>query len=305
MEFDQGLGRLARVARAQGGVFSVRQARLAGFSRQQIDYRRRSGQWRPVFGRVLCHVSAQPGDAAALWAALLCIGDVHRAAVSHGCAARLWGMPVVDGPIEITVAGARTPRVSGAVVRRCPLPSADVREYEGVPVTSRARTIFDCLLTLPGDQARTLLDRSLQRGWTSPAELRDRLAGARGRIGVAQARRLVEQSEPGVYSDGERRLVRALRRRRVEGWVANFRTVVGGRRVVLDVAFPLHRVAVEVDGWAWHTDPERFQRDRSRQNALHLTGWTVLRFTWHDVADHPDHVVDVIVSALAARSGRD
>ncbi|MDQ2708748.1 MAG: type IV toxin-antitoxin system AbiEi family antitoxin domain-containing protein [Actinomycetota bacterium] len=51
MEFDQGLGRLARVARAQGGVFSVRQARLAGLSRQQIDYRRRPAVSASLGGR--------------------------------------------------------------------------------------------------------------------------------------------------------------------------------------------------------------------------------------------------------------
>ncbi|MDQ3153549.1 MAG: endonuclease domain-containing protein [Actinomycetota bacterium] len=58
-------------------------------------------------------------------------------------------------------------------------------------------------------------------------------------------------------------------------------------------------LAIEVDGWAWHSGADRFQRDRTRQNQLHLAGWTVLRFTWHDVAHRPDHCVDVILAALA------
>jgi very-short-patch-repair endonuclease len=39
-------------------------------------------------------------------------------------------------------------------------------------------------------------------------------------------------------------------------------------------------VAVEIDGFAFHHAPDRFQRDRTRQNALVGLGWTVLRFTW-------------------------
>jgi very-short-patch-repair endonuclease len=33
-----------------------------------------------------------------------------------------------------------------------------------------------------------------------------------------------------------------------------------------------------------HEGAEVFQRDRARQNDLVLAGWTILRFTWVDVA---------------------
>ena len=35
----------------------------------------------------------------------------------------------------------------------------------------------------------------------------------------------------------------------------------------LDFVFPEHRLAVEVDGWAWHHDVETFRRDRQRHGA--------------------------------------
>ena len=57
---------------------------------------------------------------------------------------------------------------------------------------------------------------------------------------------------------------------------------------------PAARVAVEVDGWAWHSDVERFREDRRRQNALVLAGWTVLRFTWDDLMRRPETVVGQI-----------
>ena len=61
-------------------------------------------------------------------------------------------------------------------------------------------------------------------------------------------------------------------------------------------------MAVEVDGWAWHVDLDRFRADRRKGNALVGTGWLVLRFTWHDLVERPDGVVGEIVAAVAARS---
>lgn len=60
-------------------------------------------------------------------------------------------------------------------------------------------------------------------------------------------------------------------------------------------------VAVEVDGWAWHSDPARFGRDRHRQNELVLGGWKVLRFTWHDLTHRPTKVIADIRAALDDR----
>jgi very-short-patch-repair endonuclease len=66
----------------------------------------------------------------------------------------------------------------------------------------------------------------------------------------------------------------------------------------VDVAFGQVRLAIEVDGWAFHTTPARFQRDRQRQNRLVAAGWTVLRFTWHDLTDRPDYVLATVRALL-------
>jgi very-short-patch-repair endonuclease len=67
-----------------------------------------------------------------------------------------------------------------------------------------------------------------------------------------------------------------------------------------DLALPAARIAIEVDGWAWHSDVERFRHDRRRQNALVLARWTVLRFTWDDLTRRPDTAISQIQAALAA-----
>jgi hypothetical protein len=65
-----------------------------------------------------------------------------------------------------------------------------------------------------------------------------------------------------------------------------------------DIVFARARLVIEIDGWAFHSDQERFQRDRSRQNRLVAAGWTVLRFTWSDLKDRPEAFVAAIRTAL-------
>jgi very-short-patch-repair endonuclease len=45
---------------------------------------------------------------------------------------------------------------------------------------------------------------------------------------------------------------------------------------------------------------DRFVDDRRRQNAVVNLHWTVLRYTWHDLVDRPDGVVNEIRTALSA-----
>jgi very-short-patch-repair endonuclease len=106
---------------------------------------------------------------------------------------------------------------------------------------------------------------------------------------------LLRAARHGAASEAERLLITLLRDAALTGWRCGYR--VG--RYELDVAFPTERIAIEVDGWAWHSDVERFRRDRRRQNDLVLAGWTVLRFTWHDLTNRPDTVIAQIRSALA------
>jgi len=61
-------------------------------------------------------------------------------------------------------------------------------------------------------------------------------------------------------------MIKLLRGAGLTGWVVGYRTA----GFVLDFAFPTLRVAIEVDGWAWHWDVERFRSDRRRQNTVAL-----------------------------------
>jgi very-short-patch-repair endonuclease len=90
--------------------------------------------------------------------------------------------------------------------------------------------------------------------------------------------------------------VKLLREAGITGWQTNYRVV--GYKV--DVAFPAAKVAIETDGWAFHSDQEDFQQDRERQNNIMLAGWQVLRFTWLDLVEYPQRVIAIIRSATSA-----
>ena len=54
---------------------------------------------------------------------------------------------------------------------------------------------------------------------------------------------------------------------------------VGGRQYRIDLAYPEHKVAIEIDGWEYHRSRSAFDDDRTRANDLVVAGWHVLRFT--------------------------
>lgn len=62
--------------------------------------------------------------------------------------------------------------------------------------------------------------------------------------------------------------------------VREFEGIVSGRKFRVDIAIPSARVAIEIDGWAWHGKHKGdFIRDRERQNLITAECWQFLRFT--------------------------
>jgi hypothetical protein len=75
-----------------------------------------------------------------------------------------------------------------------------------------------------------------------------------------------------------------------------------GGRARLDRFFEAEAVAVELDGAAWHNDARR-RRDIARDRDLHSLGIVVLRYTYEEIAYHPDWVVAQLSHVLAQRIG--
>lgn len=100
-------------------------------------------------------------------------------------------------------------------------------------------------------------------------------------------------------SEAERVLHAILREAEITGWAPNAAVQVSFGVIHVDVLFTRARLVVEVDGWAHHTQADRFQEDRRRQNALIGAGWNVLRFTWRDLIERPEAVIATVRAGLA------
>jgi len=280
--------------RTQNGVLTSRQARAAGLSQAAVARRVRGGAWRRC-AKGVYHVRSHPfTDEARIRSAVWSYGE--QAAASGLTAAWWHGLTrFAPNAVEVTVPrNSHGRRHRGSVVRRRDLAAADVVELRRLRVTALPLTALEAAVRRR-DGAR-ILDTALQRHTELAALWRAQLRN-KGRYGSPAARRLLQAAADGARSAAERLLLQLLRRAGITGWRANH--PVGGYRV--DVGFPEIKLAVEVDGWAFHSDPEVFAKDRQRQNAIALLGWQVLRFTWLDLTEYPDRVIAELRAAISAR----
>jgi hypothetical protein len=71
-----------------------------------------------------------------------------------------------------------------------------------------------------------------------------------------------------------------------------------GRLWRVDFAWLDQKVAVEYDGFDWHSDPVAFRRDRLKRAALRTVGWEVTSITYDDVRRRPYETVRRIGAEL-------
>lgn len=216
--------------------------------------------------------------------------------MASGLAAAWWHELTRFAPdvIEVTVPRDSNGRCRpGSRLRRRDLARTDVVERTGLRVTALPLTVVEAAARRGG--GAKLMDSALQRHAELPQLWRAHLRN-KGRHGSPTARRLLQAASDGARSEAERLLVKLLRDAGITGWKANY--PVGGYKV--DVAFPKQKVAIETDGWAFHSSQEDFQNDRERQNKIALLGWQVLRFTWLDLTEYPERVLALIRRAISA-----
>lgn len=289
---------IARFLASHDGVISRAQAHACGRSDDQIASKVASGEWIRRAPGVYFAVAWTWTPAARVRVAA---ERVRPVGALVGVTAAWWlGLGVTSPhPIAVSVPpGSRRRAPSGVSLVRRDL-RGDRVEHRGLWVTSRALTTLDAAVAL-GRDGQAFLDRVLQQRLVTLDELRATQARHLGRRGSTVAHRLLVQAGDRAASEPERRFVALLRRGGITGWTANLEvTLTSGRQAILDVAFLAIRFAIEVDGWAFHVERDRFVRDRSRKRALVADGWTVVEVTWDDLLHRPDEVLDQIRRTLA------
>jgi Protein of unknown function (DUF559) len=285
-------------------VFTAAQARAEGWTDRMIRRRIVAGRWVYVAGRAL----AEPSDR---WTAFQFAMAAHlslpKAVISHRTAGALHGFPeVFDEQVCEVILGVHRRAGRAITAHLLRLDPAEIEvSRSGLPITSPRRTAIDCLATLSFVAALDLWAWVSSRQILDRSQLGEAIEARRNWYGTAQLRRIDELVADGAVSAAEHLFHELLRQAGIGGWTANLpiRDGVGliGRP---DVAFPEQMLIVEIDGFRAHLSRASFIADRQRQNRLVAAGYTVLRFTWHDLTTRPSEVIAEILHALAAASGR-
>ncbi len=170
---------LAALAYDQGGYFTAKQARRAGYDYPHLDYHVAAGNFERVEHGLYRLASVPPAEhdelvRLALWSRNR--QDELQAVVSHESALVLHELSeLIPGETHLTVPPKfRKPTPRGVVLHKATLRADDVEERPGFRVTTPLRTLIDAAL-----------------GATSQEQLEKALADALGR-GLVRRRKLEE-----------------------------------------------------------------------------------------------------------------
>jgi len=277
-------GAIAAVAAKQHGAFDASQARNVGFSPRMIRYRVSSGRWRSPYRGVYVVCGTPPTWEQRAIVAVLAYG--RRAAGSHSTAAHVLEI-IEQPPTRLDVSLPRSHHREGRLPARphqATLQRSDVRIVRGIRVTAPNRTLVDLAGELNERGLEAALDNAIQLGLTTIPSLRAYIVRRRlqHNRGAARLRRLMADRSEGAM---HRALERMFRRKVEAAGIPKPKRQypIGPYRI--DFAWPLQKIAVELDGLGGHFSAEKARADKRRDRAIIKAGFTPVHFSWHDIAD--------------------
>ncbi|CAN5179130.1 type IV toxin-antitoxin system AbiEi family antitoxin domain-containing protein [soil metagenome] len=185
----------------------------------------------------------------------------------------------------------------GLVVHR--REGAPLMAFRGRSATNPAWTAVEVARGLRRPRALATLDAALRSGTCERTDLLDVAVAQAGRRGIVNVRDLIPLARPGAESpmESEARLVMADAG--LPEPVLQYEVIDrDGTLWRLDFAWPGHLVAVEYDGFEWHSSPEDLRRDRQKRAALQELGWRTIYVVSDDVRRRPADMVRRIGAQL-------
>ncbi len=287
------------------GVVARSELLLAGLSSASID-RRVGGILTPLLpGVYSVGATTERG-----WVAAALTAE-PRSAAADLTAGQLLDLPSrrSNGVAIVVPESVRRTFPSGLQSRRTRhLPTEDITIVDGLRVTSVERTICDLANLVSARQLQRLIEVSIVHDRTTASLFRACAASfcRRGRRGSARIRLLRhELLDRADISDSEleRRGVELLTTRGLHDFRLHHSPPWrDGPRGVVDIAWPDHRMIVELDGRRWHTVTEAMQDDRRRDRRATSHGWVVIRAPWDEVVHRPDSLIADLRELLQSRS---
>lgn len=170
--------------------------------------------------------------------------------------------------------------------------SISIRELDlnnqsfGIKHVTLERALIDSCGLLNERQLSFIFDTMLSKRLIDPDKINQLLKDLKPAPGRSPRKliKLIESTTTtigsvSVESQLEKRIEDILRRVSKYDLVRQYEVRTSTNLYRLDFAIPERKIAVEVDGFAFHKDRATFDHDRKRNSELAILGWTVLHFT--------------------------
>ncbi len=288
---------VARIAGGQRTLVTTAQLAECGVGRDAIAYRVGSGRFHVVFQSVYSVGCGALPALALEQAALMACGA--GAFISHLSSAFVWGMrkiPPVE--VEVSVVGRNCWRRNGMRVHRIKaIDGRDVREHEGLAISSPARALLEIAAVLPTGELAEAVGEAIGSRLVNRAVLESVLGRYRAGRGSARLAEVIgdESAMTITRSRAERAMLKLVRDARLPKPEVNAR--LGPYRP--DFLWREQKLIVELDSFTFHGGPDGFHRDREKDLYYRDLGFDVLRFTRAHVVYEPMMVLVRLARALA------
>jgi very-short-patch-repair endonuclease len=299
--------RIHELAARFHGVVSRAELLGVGIPMHAFEYRLKRGRLHLLFDGVYrVGPVAAPHEREA--AALLACGPRRNGepggVLSHTSAARLWGLTLAQtahaDAIDVTVGRYRRPSAGLRLHRVTHLHPDDVTLLDGLTVTTPARTIADMASIVNGRTLEQMLAFAEREGLSSMKTVLATIDRLPRRKGIRRLRELCTAADaPSLTrSDAEARFLALARK----GQLPPPKTNVQVLGYEVDALWRAEKLIVEVDGFAFHSSRDAFERDRVRDSQLGAHGYRVMRVTWKQLQEEPEAVLVRVALALGRTS---
>jgi very-short-patch-repair endonuclease len=172
--------------------------------------------------------------------------------------------------------------------------------WDGIPVTSPFRTIFDLAAVVQMRELERAFHEAEARLVTDRVSLPLLLERYPGRRGAKNLRALLEAGQPvGITrNDFEEAFVALVDRYGLRRPRMNAPLAIRGRFLEIDALWERERVAVELDSREIHGTRKKFESDRQRDRILVVEGWRTMRITWRQLQEEPEAIAGDLKKAL-------
>jgi hypothetical protein len=272
-------GDLRELLDSQGGV-ATRAQLLDAIGRARFETSVSRGDLTPVWTGI--YSLAEPDTALRLSGLDLRAGET--VALCLGTAAAAYGFDT-ENPVDLHVlnpVGHQLRGSDGLVIHR--REGAPMALVDGRPATSPEWTAVEVARGLHRPRALATLDAALRSGTCDRRSLLIATARQAGRRGIVNVRELIPLARPEAESPMESEARLAMHDGGLPAPELQFEIVDRNWQTWrVDFAWPDQKVAVEYDGFDWHSSQENFRRDRRKVAALREIDWTVVSIIDDDV----------------------